>query len=299
MCPPVVRGWLAASAQVILVGVVGIGFVGSSLLELINRQQGLLSKKFEVHVRIIALMNADKMVLGDNCGIDLDEAQWRQAMLNSKRSASFDDFLGHMQQMQQVYPHVVVVDCSYSRRVAEEHTRWLTAGVHVITANIKALCGPLPMYYAILDKRRSVAKCYMHAVTVGGGLPIINTMHSMLSSGDSISRIEGVFSASLSFILGIVSTPAHARTGSTGGSFRAAISRAWVEGLLENDPMLDLSGRDTAEKLIVLGRELGLALQVSGSRTRASDECAKQRARRAAMTRLCLFSCHGLVTRAA
>ena len=50
MCPPVVRGWLAASAQVILVGVVGIGFVGSSLLELINRQQGLLSKKFEVHV---------------------------------------------------------------------------------------------------------------------------------------------------------------------------------------------------------------------------------------------------------
>ena len=264
----------------ILVGVVGIGFVGSSLLELINRQQGLLNKKFEVHVRIIALMNADKMVLGDNCGIDLDEAQWRQAMLNSKRSASFDDFLGHMQQMQQVYPHVVVVDCSYSRRVAEEHTRWLTAGVHVITANIKALCGPLPMYYAILDKRRSVAKCYMHAVTVGGGLPIINTMHSMLSSGDSISRIEGVFSASLSFILGIVSTPAHARAGSSGGSFRAALSRAWVEGLLENDPMLDLSGRDTAEKLIVLGRELGLALQVSASCAHASDACARERAPR-------------------
>ena len=40
-------------------------------------------------------------------------------------------------------------------------------------------------------------------------------------------------------------------------SFSRALERAWVAGLLENDPVLDLSSEDAAAKLLALARELG------------------------------------------
>lgn len=258
------------SHQIICVGVVGLSFVGAELLELFQRRAQMLSMQFQVQVRLCALLSADKMLLSDS---SIDLTTWREQLAESTEPASFPAFLAHMQKALANYPHALVIDTTCSFKVAEEHLSWVDAGFHVITANIKALAGPLELYNDLCMLRRQRPNNYFYEVAVGGGLPVINTLSSLMNAGDPVARIEGVFSASLSFIFNSISTSLAAELAVTGKaptdgdaqappSFTEAVHEAWAKGLLEVNPMLDLMGSDASEKLLALGRELGLALTI-------------------------------------
>ncbi|KAG0272238.1 hypothetical protein BGZ97_011058, partial [Linnemannia gamsii] len=45
-----------------------------------------------------------------------------------------------------------------------------------------------------------------HESTVGAGLPVINTLNDLVSTGDRIVKIEGIFSGTLSYIFNNFST---------------------------------------------------------------------------------------------
>jgi bifunctional aspartokinase / homoserine dehydrogenase 1 len=122
---------------------------------------------------------------------------------------------------------------------------------------------------------------YMYEVTVGGGLRIITSLQAMLIGGDRILRLEGSLSASMNFVLGLVSpapstleAPAAMANGNhqqePEGNAAApqpvALSQAVAEAtrldVLERNPMNDLNGVEMAQKLLVLAREMGVPLRL-------------------------------------
>jgi aspartokinase/homoserine dehydrogenase 1 len=88
----------------------------------------------------------------------------------------------------------------------------------------------------------------LHETTVGAGLPIIDTFHKLVESGDRILRIEGCTSGTLGFLLDEVSK---------GKKFSDALKRAMHLGFTEPDPRDDLSGMDVARKALILARLIG------------------------------------------
>jgi aspartokinase/homoserine dehydrogenase 1 len=83
---------------------------------------------------------------------------------------------------------------------------------------------------------------------VGAGLPIIDTYHKLVESGDRVDRIEGLLSGTLGYVLSEVST---------GVPFSRAVRSAMGKGYTEPDPREDLSGIDVVRKALILARLLG------------------------------------------
>merc|ERR1712046_437204 len=73
----------------------------------------------------------------------------------------------------------------------------------------------------------------------------------MKQSGDTVFRVEGVFSGTISFLIYSVGK---------GVPLSLALEQAAALSLCEPDPRDDLSGNDVRQKVVVLARELGLRL---------------------------------------
>jgi aspartokinase/homoserine dehydrogenase 1 len=148
----------------------------------------------------------------------------------------------------------VIVDCSASADVASHYAHWLSEGIHVVTPNKKANSAEYEYYERLKDARRAAGSHYLYEATVGAGLPVIQTLRDLRETGDEIRRIEGMFSGTLAYLF---------NTWDGSQSFSSVVRQAKSLGYTEPDPRDDLSGTDVARKLIILGREMGLRLEIS------------------------------------
>jgi aspartokinase/homoserine dehydrogenase 1 len=103
-------------------------------------------------------------------------------------------------------------------------------------------------------------------------LPVIQTLRDLRDTGDQIHRIEGILSGTLAYLFNVWdgSEP-----------FSSVVRAAKAKGYTEPDPRDDLSGLDFARKLIILGREMGLRLelgdvQLEGLVPPALTQCAPE-----------------------
>lgn len=87
-------------------------------------------------------------------------------------------------------------------------------------------------------------------------MPILCTLKDLLATGDSIRRIEGVFSGTLSFLFNNF-----APLSGSGGRWSAEVRTAKQLGYTEPDPRDDLNGLDVARKVVILARLAGLDVQ--------------------------------------
>ena len=129
----------------------------------------------------------------------------------------------------------------------------MAAGIHIVTPNKKANSGDYGFFERIREAKRQGGSHYLYEATVGAGLPVIQTLRDLRETGDEIVRIEGILSGTLSYLFNVWdgSTP-----------FSTIVRDAKAKGYTEPDPRDDLSGVDFARKLIILGREMGLRLEL-------------------------------------
>jgi aspartokinase/homoserine dehydrogenase 1 len=237
------------SAVTLSVGLVGPGNVGGVLLAQMAEQVPRLRREAGLDLRVRAIATSSRMWLADQ---PIDLTNWQPGFATASEPLDWDRFTRHVHADH--LPHAVVVDCSASDAVAARYADWLSAGVHVVTPNKKASSGPLAVYDAVHAARRRHNTRFLYETTVGAALPVIGTLRDLRETGDEIHSIEGIFSGTLAYLFNVFdgSKP-----------FSGIVREARDAGYTEPDPRDDLSGTDVARKLIILGREMGMRLELA------------------------------------
>ena len=150
---------------------------------------------------------------------------------------------------------VILVDNTSNQDVANSYPSFLKNGISVVTPNKKAFSSNLQLWNDIFSSTSSQALIY-HESSVGAGLPVISTLKDLVATGDQITKIEGVFSGTMSFLFNTFA-PA---SGSGAGKWSEIVSQAKDAGYTEPDPRDDLNGMDVARKCTILARLAGLKI---------------------------------------
>ena len=237
------------SPHTVSIGLIGPGVVGGVLLDQLASQIPRLSRELKLDLRVRGIMTSKHMHLA-NSAVPLE--RWRDAFKAGGEPADLTKFAQHVHADH--LPHAIIIDCSSSSEVAERYPAWLASGIHIVTPNKKANSADLEFYARLHEARRQGGAHYLYEATVGAGLPIIQTLRDLRETGDEIHRIEGILSGTLAYLFNVWdgSEP-----------FSEVVRAAKAKGYTEPDPRDDLSGMDFARKIIILGREMGLRLELS------------------------------------
>jgi len=234
--------------RVVNVGVVGLGLVGTALLNQFSEQLPVINCEQTV-VKIKALMSSSKLVTsktGD--GIPLAELVQASKVTSTNDKfevspASLDQFLARIRVSGE---QTVIVDNTSSMDVAQQYPEWLAQNISVVTPNKKAFSSHIELYQTI---NKLVAQKPVHCLyetTVGAALPVLNTLRDLLRTGDKIQSIEGVLSGTLSYLFNTFSDEKNQLP------FSTIVADAKSKGYTEPDPRDDLSGLDVARKVNTL-----------------------------------------------
>jgi aspartokinase/homoserine dehydrogenase 1 len=291
------------SHTTIRLGIIGMNPLGDSLLRLLQDQRESLRATFDLDLQVcVVLPNEDSTEIvrlkKDDDGSDdsITIGAFNSAAGIAPSHTTFQDerhvatlsagdlstIFGHL--FKEECSDHILFDCTNEESVGNWHAKWLRASVNVVTANNTGLSGSKEQRDDIRAAEKAHGKQsakYLREVTVGGGLPIIGTLRSLLHSGDKIRRIDGILSVSLSYIMFRISPPPDMTActefdaGSCNDAFTAdlsaspeinvgaacsfsqAVKEAVDLGLMEEDPTKDLNNEYTSRVLMVLARELG------------------------------------------
>lgn len=226
---------------------VGVGLIGSSLLNQIQKQTTYLKKQKNIDLKVVGLANTKTMLFSEE-GIDL--SNWQSELANSSAVSSLDGFVEQMIAMN--LRNSIFVDNTASAAPVEYYEQVLKSSISISTPNKIATSSSYKQYryFKQLADKNNVQ--FHYETNVGAGLPVISTLKSLVDSGDEILKIEGVLSGSLSFIFNNF-TPNE--------SFYDIVKQAQKLGYTEPDPRIDLSGKDVRRKILILGREAGVSLE--------------------------------------
>lgn len=227
--------------------VIGVGNVGSKLLEQIQQQQAYLHEILQLRIRVMAVANSRTMHLSEN-GIDL--SQWDQALKEGQKS-DVDAFFKHAKSLN--LRNSIFVDNTADGAIANEYKRYLENNIGVVTCNKIACADTLDNYKTLKKTARKFGSPFLFETNVGAGLPIIDTLSNLIASGDRVHKIQAVLSGSLNFVF---------NTFLKKDEFKDVVLQAQKEGYTEPDPKIDLSGVDVARKILILARESGIDLEL-------------------------------------
>jgi bifunctional aspartokinase / homoserine dehydrogenase 2 len=237
---------LINKGQEIAIIVAGLGNVGEVFIQQLADQFERLSGDFSI--KLVALVRSKKMLFNAS-GINLQtwQTQW-QLEASQYQNSELLDAISELD-----YEHKVVIDITASEQFSQLYPRFVDSDCHLISANKYAGTAPVLWYQALRNNLAERNLYWRYNTSVGAGLPINFALADLQNSGDKITRIEGVFSGTLSWLCSKYDGTV---------TFSELVLEAQKMGFTEPDPREDLSGRDMQRKLLILARELGLELEL-------------------------------------
>jgi len=236
-----------SQAKTLNLFLVGTGLIGKALLEQLQGQENYLSKYKSLKINLVGVMNSRKMLI-DPQGIDLNS--WEENRDSTGKSAEIWSFVEEAKRLN--LPNSVFADCTANKEIHNYYLGLFEANISVVTPNKVANSGRYEDYALLHRTALKKGVKFLYETNVGAGLPVINTLQGLISSGDRFEKIEGILSGTLSYIF---------NNFKAGVKFADIVKEAKVKGYTEPDPREDLSGMDVARKILILGREIGLKLE--------------------------------------
>ncbi|TAH26088.1 MAG: bifunctional aspartate kinase/homoserine dehydrogenase I [Cytophagales bacterium] len=228
---------------------VGLGLIGKTLLNQIEKQAQFLLEKRLLKINVIAISNTSKMYF-DADSIPLNH--WDNKLNEKGESASLPDFINQMIALN--LPNSVFVDCTSSKEVIKHYEEILNSSISIVTPNKLANSGTGQTYQKLRNSAMKHGAKFLYETNVGAGLPVINTLQDLIFSGDEILKIEGILSGTLSYIF---------NTFKGDKKFSDVVKEAKEKGFTEPDPRDDLNGMDVARKILILSREVGVSMEIA------------------------------------
>ncbi|MEW6512022.1 MAG: bifunctional aspartate kinase/homoserine dehydrogenase I [Bacteroidota bacterium] len=227
--------------------VIGVGNIGGALLRQLHQQRAFLrDHRFDVHV--LGIANSKRMLVSPQ-GIDL--GRWKEELQRSPHRMESGALLRHLAALE--FTNAVVIDCTASSEIVNLYEDFVRLNMHIVTPNKNANVLPWKRYKRLMDLLQARQKYFLHEANVGAGLPVISTLNDLVASGDTVVKIEGVFSGTLSYLFNHFDGMK---------PFSALVQEAVELGYTEPDPREDLCGNDVARKLLILARQLGLPMDL-------------------------------------
>lgn len=227
--------------------IVGVGNVGSRLIDQLHRQQQYLAEQLRLQIRVAGLANSRKMIF-DEKGIDI--SSWKELLLMGE-SMDIGAFTNHI--LDTNLRNSVFVDVTANEKVAAVYGKLLSKSISVVACNKIASSSKFENYQQLKRLAREFNALFLFETNVGAGLPVIGTLNDLTRSGDRLHKLEAVLSGTLNFVFN------HYDATET---FAKIVKRAQNEGYTEPDPRIDLSGIDVMRKVLILARESGLPLEL-------------------------------------
>jgi len=219
---------------VVRVGVIGAGFVGSALIELLSDPS-----------RHVALVDAATVPL-EVVGVAVrDAAKPRPGIAPELLTTD----AAHISQIDGLDILVELAGGIEPARTYIEAA--LNQGVSVVTAN-KALMAEAGTALAQLAHENGADLFYEAAV--GGGIPILRALRTSLA-GERIERVMGIVNGTTNFIL--------TKMSSEGSDYADALAEAQSLGYAEADPTADVEAFDAAAKVLILS-SLAFGTELTG-----------------------------------
>lgn len=226
----------------------GIGNVGSTLINQIQAFKTKLKTEQNIDIKIPVISNS-KLAFYSN---DLD-AEWQLDFKKFSEPYTIKEIIKHVASKN--IEHVIAIDATASEDFVLHYPLLIENNFHIVAANKAANTLDYDFYKNLRSVLQQKNKQFHYETNVGAGLPVIETVKSLKLSGEKVKKIRGVFSGSLSYIFN--------RYSEENINFSEVLQNASKEGLTEPDARDDLSGKDVARKLLILGRELGLQNNLS------------------------------------
>lgn len=228
---------------------VGVGLIGSTLIQQIKKQAAFLKEKRSLELKIVGLANSKKMAFNLD-GVDLDN--WKEAIDTAEEKMTIGGFVEKMKSLN--LSNTIFIDNTANEQISNYYESILDASISISTPNKIATSSAYLQYQRLktIAEKRGVQ--FMYETNVGAGLPVISTLTDLINSGDQILKIEGVLSGSLSYIF---------NSYNENTNFSDVVQKAKELGYTEPDPRTDLNGIDVRRKLIILARETGLSLEAT------------------------------------
>lgn len=206
------------------VGLLGLGTVGTGLVELVTRNSNLIESKSGVSLEISRALVRD---------LSRPRALPKELITNDPDRILEDPDID------------IVVEVMGGIEPAKSYIlRALESGKNVVTANKAVLAAHgLEIFEVAARHGRQIG----FEASVCGGIPIIRAITGGLV-GNRVEELVGVLNGTTNYIL--------TRMHDEGIPFAAALAEAQAKGLAEADPTFDVKGIDAAHKLLILAEIL-------------------------------------------
>ncbi|MEK6959048.1 MAG: homoserine dehydrogenase [archaeon] len=202
------------------VGLVGLGTIGSGVVEILQSNSKLIEKRTGVKINLVAVCDkfeerAKQLKVSEICVSDYKK------LLKNKKISVIVELIGGYEPAR-----TIIMDSIKAKK-------------HVVTAN-KAV---LEKYgYEIFQAAQKNKVNVLFEAAVGGCIPIVRTIEESFSS-DNITSIYGILNGTTNFILTRMNE---------GMSYHDALKKAQELGFAEKDPSFDVEGNDAAQKIFLL-----------------------------------------------
>lgn len=225
----------------------GTGLIGKTLLLQLRQQAKQLRQHLGLQIRLIGLARSRKMLVRAT-GIPFEN--WENDLLENGTSTEPEKLVAAVKNLN--LPNSVFIDCTSGDAYIPFYMQLLEKSIGVVSPNKLANSASLSQYQQIARAARRGNTRFLYETNVGAGLPVIQTLKNLISSGDEILKIEAILSGTLSFIFNRFSPQI---------AFAQVVKEALDAGYTEPDPRDDLNGKDMGRKALILARECGWNLE--------------------------------------